>query len=34
MDPVILMVRIDQAETVKKLLNNFDLKFTMFSAKQ
>ena len=34
MDPTILMVRNDQAESIKELLKNFDLKFTMFSTKQ
>jgi hypothetical protein len=34
MDPAILMVREDQIKTVKELLKDFDLKFTMLSAKQ
>lgn len=32
MDPVILMVREDQADIVKELLKNFDIKWGMFSA--
>jgi hypothetical protein len=32
MDPAILKVREDQVQTVKELLQNFDLKFTMFST--
>ncbi|MGD1006015.1 MAG: DUF2007 domain-containing protein [Ignavibacteriaceae bacterium] len=31
-DPAILMVREDQIQTVRELLKNFDLKFTLFSA--
>jgi len=34
MDPSILMVREDQVQTVKELLKDFDLKFTMFSTNQ
>jgi hypothetical protein len=33
MDPSILKVREDQVQTVKELLQNFDLKFTMFNVK-
>jgi len=31
--PTTLMVREDQAQAVKDMLSNFDLKFTMFSTK-
>jgi hypothetical protein len=32
MDPSILKVREDQVQTVRELLKNFDLKFTIFNA--